>query len=68
VSFLLAEGHVDPHFYPLSKLWLETELARERVNQRHVTDATLMQAVIIAALQKNGGKFLEKQIKKLTDG
>lgn len=66
---LMAEGHEHASSYPLSHLWIEAELATERINRRIVTDATMMQAVVIASLNpKQGGKHLQKLIRKLNDG
>lgn len=67
---LMSEGHPHANQYPLSKLWIESELVRERVNGRISTDATMMQAVIVAVLSPNGegAKHLQKLLKGLNDG
>lgn len=67
---LLAEGHPHARAYPLSALWIEAELVRERINGRIVTEATLQHAVIVAILSPggNGTKSLDKMMRNITDG
>lgn len=70
-SLLLSEGHQQANQYPLSRLWIEAEIVRERVNQRIATESTMMQAVIVAVLSPakgEGAKHLQKLLKGLTDG
>ncbi len=65
----MAEGHPEAMKYPLSKLWIEVELAQERVNGRIATEATLMQAVVAMAVNpKRGSKVFEELMRDLTDG
>lgn len=69
-SLLLTEGHRYPQYYPLSKLWMEAELARERINLRIATESSLLRSVIVSVLSadKTGMKNLQDQLKTLTDG
>jgi hypothetical protein len=70
VSLLMSEGHPHASRYPLSKLWIETEIARERINARLATEATLIHSAIVAVLAP-GGKGVEnlnRQLKALSDG
>lgn len=66
----MAEGHRYPHHYPLSTLWMETELARERVNLRLSTESTLMRAVIVSVLStdNSGVENLKNELRKLANG
>lgn len=66
----MSEGHQWANSYPLSKLWIEAEIAKERINARHTTDAVLMQSVIVAVLSPDGKgvKNLQDQLRELTDG
>lgn len=66
-SFLLAEGHTAARRYPLVVLWQEAQIARERVNQRIVTEALLIDAAIIRGVSGDG-KHFEALIKGLTNG
>lgn len=70
VSLLLSEGHRYANQYPLSKVWIESELVRERVNGRISTDASMMHAVIVAVLSPDGkgNKSLQSILRKLNDG
>jgi len=53
----------------MSKLWIEVELATERVNGQTATEALLMQAVVASALNpKSGSARFKKLLKDLTDG
>jgi hypothetical protein len=66
----MSEGHPHARKYPLSTMWMEAELVRERVNGRITTEATLMHAVIVAVLAPDGqgAKNLNKMLKDMTDG
>ncbi len=66
----MAEGHRYPHHYPLSTLWMETELARERVNLRIATESSLMRTVIASVLStdNSGVENLKTELRKLTHG
>jgi hypothetical protein len=46
-------------------LIVETELARERVNNRIRTEAVLMQSAIGSALSKKGAQAFKEQISEL---
>lgn len=64
----MAEGHRYPHYYPLSKLWMEAELAKERVNLHMASEATLMRTVIVSVLStdNSGLENFKEQLRKLT--
>ena len=64
----MAEGHPWAAYYPLSKLWIEVELARERINARISTEAVLMQSVISSIVNKNGATALKDQLENLNHG
>jgi len=66
----MAEGHPHANQYPLSKLWIETELVRERINAKMTTESTLMQAVIASIMSTDGGgaDHLEKLTRRLNYG
>lgn len=66
----MSEGHQHADRYPLSKLWIETEIARERINARLATEATLIHSAIVAVLASDGKgvENLNRQLKRLTDG
>lgn len=66
----MAEGHPCARKYPLAMLWTEAELARERVNARLATEATLLHQVAIAVLTPKGRgvKHLTKTLRKLQHG
>jgi len=66
----MAEGHPHANRYPLSKLWIETEIARERINARMASETALMFQAIVAVLAPGGKgvKNLNENLKRLTDG
>jgi hypothetical protein len=66
----MSEGHQYASLYPLSKLWIETEIARERINARLVTEATLTFKAIVAVISSGGGgvKDFNEELRKLNDG
>ena len=63
----MSEGHPEAARYPLHHLWSETALARERVNGKMATEATLMHSVIAAAISGKI-KHLNDTLKELRDG
>jgi hypothetical protein len=66
---LMAEGHQHASRYPLSTLWIEVELATERINRRIATEALVMQAVVGTVMGgKEGAKHLKSLLKRLNDG
>lgn len=62
---LLAEGHTCARRYPLSFMWSEVRIARQRINNKAVQDALVMQAVIGTILDKKGPKNLQKLLKEI---
>lgn len=62
----MAEGHPDAARYPLGILWTEATIATQRTNQRHVTDALLVQGAIVSVW--GGGKEFSKMVKGLQHG
>lgn len=70
VSLLRAEGHGLPQRYTLATLWYEAQLARERINAKIATEATLVHAVIAAVLTPKGKGVsnLKTLLKRLQDG
>jgi hypothetical protein len=69
-SLLMAEGHLHANRYPLSKLWIETEIARERINARLASETALIHSAIVAVLAPDGKgvKNLNRQLEDLNDG
>jgi len=67
---LMSEGHQHANQYPLSKLWIEAEIARERINARLATEATLTFHAVVAVLASGGGgvKEFNEELRKLNDG
>lgn len=66
----MAEGQEHANRYPLSKLWIETEIARERVNSRISTEISLMHSAVVAIMAPDGkgnSNFI-KQLRDLNDG
>lgn len=68
MSLLLSEGHATARRYPIIVVWQEAQIVRERVNQRHITETVLMQAVAAATMSKKGGKHLADLLKDLGHG
>ena len=66
----MSEGHPHARKYPLAMLWTEAELARERVNGRLATEATLLHQVAVAVLAPKGKGVatLNKTLRMLQDG
>lgn len=65
---LMAEGHQYANNYPLSKLWIEAEIAKERINAKMVTETVLLQAVVASAFNKAGSDELQKLMDDLNYG
>lgn len=69
VSLLLAEGHVHARRYPLATVGVEADIARRRINNRMVTESTLMQACVGTVLGgREGTRHFNKLIKELNRG
>lgn len=64
----MSEGHQHANNYPLSKLWIECEIAKERINAKMKTEALLTQAVIGAVLVKSGANALKTLMDGLDNG
>lgn len=64
----MSEGHPEARRYPLPMLAHEVAIARDRINRQHVTNAVLTQGAIISAIDKQGAKEFQKQIKRLSRG
>lgn len=66
----MSQGHTQAHRYPLSKLWIEVEIVRERINAQTATEASLIHSAIVAVLSLDGKgvKNFDNQLRKLTDG
>jgi hypothetical protein len=66
----MAEGHIHANHYPLSKLWIETEIARERINSRMASEASLIHSAIVAVLSLDGKGVdnFTQQLRRLNDG
>ncbi len=63
----MAHGHIEARFYPLGMLSDETKLCVRRVNNGHVTTATLLQQAVSGVLSKQGNKLFRKTIKGLQE-
>lgn len=66
----MSEGQQLANHYPLSKLWIETEIARERVNSRITTEISLMHSAVIAVMSPDGKGTtnLQNQLRRMNDG
>lgn len=58
----MAEGHPNARKYKLGFMWSEVRIARQRINNRTILDASIMQSVIATAL---GGKKAQGNLNKL---
>ncbi len=67
VSLLLDHGHPESRRYPLGMLMDETLLVNRRVNNSHVTAATLLQGAVSGVLSKKANKDFQKQINRLLE-
>jgi hypothetical protein len=68
-SLLLSEGHLYANRYPLSKLWYEADLVRERVNRNHVTEVTILSTVMASRYGgRAAGQNIKDLIRKLENG
>ena len=66
---MLAEGHVHAQRYTLATVGYEADIARRRINNRIVTEATLMQACVGTVMGgKEGARHFNKLIKELNRG
>lgn len=69
VSLLLSEGHASARRYPLATIGIEANIARRRINNRMVTESTLMQACVGTVLGgKEGVRHFNDLIKGLNRG
>jgi hypothetical protein len=70
VSLLFSEGHHNANRYPIARVWYETQIVNERVNNRIATETTLMHAAMVAVVAPKGAgnKQLQKLLKGLRDG
>jgi hypothetical protein len=68
-SLLLSEGHRFASRYPLSKLWYEADLVRERINRNYVTEVTILSTVMSTRYGgRAAGKTISDLIRKLQNG
>lgn len=67
VSLLLDHGHPQARRYPLGYMLDESRLVIRRVNNGHVTTATLLQGAVSGVLSKKANKEFQKQIKRLLE-
>lgn len=67
VSLLLDHGHPEARRYPVGMLMDEARLVVQRVNNGHVTTATLLQGAVSGVLSKKANKEFQKQIKRLLE-
>jgi hypothetical protein len=65
VSLCLANGHTEPHKYPLGWLGDEAELIIQAQNNKIVTEAHLTQLAVASILSKEAGKAFTKELKAL---
>lgn len=63
----MAHGHPEARFYPLGMLSDETNICVRRVNNGHVTDATLLQQAVSGVLSKKANKQFQKTISKILE-
>jgi len=61
----MAEGHAHAARYPIGKLWTETAIVAERINQKIVTEAIVWQSAYVGAKSKKGGKAFQELVEKL---
>lgn len=64
----MEHGHPHAWHYPLGMLHDEARLVVQRVNNSHVTTATLLQQAVSGVLSKEGNKTFQKTIKSLLEG
>lgn len=67
ISLLLDHGHPQARRYPLGTVMDEVSLVVHRVNNGHVTQATLLQGAVSGVLSKKANKEFQKQIAKLLE-
>lgn len=63
----LAHGHIEARFYPLGMVSDEAALCARRVNNSHVTTATLLQQAVSGVLSKKGNALFQATIKKILE-
>lgn len=63
----MERGHTEAARYPVGKVIVETQLCVERINREYATQATIMQAVMTAAVATFGkhGRSASKQLNDL---
>ncbi len=61
-------GHSHARGYPVSMVWIESQLVVERINQEEASRAVVMQATVGSLLGKNGQKHFKKILKELKTG
>lgn len=66
-SLLIDHGHTEARFYPLGMLRDESRLVVQRVNNGHVTTASLLQQAVSGVLSKQGNKEFRKTVTKLLE-
>lgn len=67
VSLLLDHGHPLARQYPLGMMMDEASIVIRRVNNGHVTQATLLQGAVSGVLSKKANKEFQKQINRLLE-
>lgn len=68
MSLLLSEGHAYARHYPLATVWYEAQIVRERINNRMVTETTLMHSAMSAIISEKAFPNLKKRLKDLLNG
>jgi hypothetical protein len=63
----LDHGHPKARHYPLGYLMDEVSIVVRRVNNGHITDATLLQGAVSGVLSKKANKEFHKQIARLQE-
>jgi hypothetical protein len=67
VSLLLSEGHTEAHIYPISVVWSEVNIVRQRNASRRLRDSTVTQHVLSSLFSKDANKALRKLLNKVDD-
>lgn len=64
----MANGHPDAPHYVVHKVWEETHLVTQRINQQLATEAMLTQMAVSTLLSAQAGREFNKIIERMTDG
>lgn len=66
MSLLLSEGHANAYYYPIGRLYDESNIVTERNNAKMSLQTVLAQHAHGAVSSRKGGSALQKVLRKLT--